>query len=207
MAKELRPFVDSGPVSEFGETDASYTAEDRMTTLQEDFQYVPGFSDLRYQRELELAEYHQGRRMGRDVSSLPANCYWARRNTPNGKTDSAALMRKKLDQYRPVLKDEAGKVPWLTELVDGWSYTPEGHIISASGELQLMVLEGAAAANRARKKEKKWIEQSGGVQKDPATASHGGKWGAEKEMKGQDGQSVADHVTTQKPEGKGRVAR
>lgn len=197
-----RPLIISAPISEFGETDASYTAEDRMTTLQEDHQYVPGFSDLRYQREIEMAEYHAGTRDGKDVSHLPANCYWVRRTTPSGKTDQMKLMGKKMDGYRPVLRDEAGTVPWLTGLVDGWSYTPGGEIISASGELQLVVLEGSAAANRARRKEKKWLDQSGSIQKEPE-----GKWSREQEWKDGGGQSPADKVSGQAAEGKGKIKK
>ncbi len=200
-----RPLIISAPISEFGETDASYTAEDRMTTLQEDHQYVPGFSDMRYQREIEMAEYHEGTRDGKDVSHLPANCYWVRRTTPSGKTDQMKLMGKKMDGYRPVLKDDVGK-PWLTGLVDGWNYTPEGHIMSASGELQLVVLEGAAAANRARKKERKWLDKSASVQKEPE-----GKWKREVEMQGKNEKgemvSVADLAIAQEPEGKGRIKK
>lgn len=202
-----RPMVISAPMSEFGEADPSYIAEDRMTTLQEDMQYVPGFSDLRYQRDIEMAEFHQGTRNGTDVSTLPVNCHWVRRSTVAGKTDQVQLMRKKLDKYRPVHKDEAGTKPWLTGLVDGWSYTPEGNIISSSGELQLMVLEGQAAANRARTKEKKWLDQCGSIQKDPVTASHGGKWGKEVEMKGSNGQSVADQVKNESPAGRGKIQK
>lgn len=157
-----RPLIISEPVSEFGEATITQDDLDRGVEFREDMFYVPGFSDLRQQREREMAEYRSGTRDGTEVSPLPANCYWSRRTSPGGTMDAKKLMSAKNAGYRPVKREDIGK-PWLTGWVDGWQEMPDGTIISPAGDCQLMVLEGQAAAKRAKLKQNKWLEQSGGV--------------------------------------------
>lgn len=186
-----RPLIDSGPVSEFGPTDPTLMAEERGLDFSEDMMYVPGFSDQRRQREHEVLEYQQGTRAGKDVSHLSANVYWTRRTSIGGTVDARKLMSAKNAGYRPVTEADVGKA-WLTALGSGWTKTPEGHIINAAGDYQLMVLEGAPAANRAAMKQRKWLEQSGTVELAEAKDQEGVVKG--REMLGRDGKSVVDSV-------------
>lgn len=197
MAK--RPLIDSGPVSEFGETDPSLLVDDRGIDFTQDMMYVPGFSDQRRQRELEMLEYHQGTRSGKDVSHLGANVYWTRRTTVGGATDARKLMGAKNAGYQPVTKEMVGTKPWLTGLGAGWTVTPEGHILNAAGDYQLMYLEGKAAANRAAVKEKRWLDQSSQVQ---AEAQQEGALGGTP-----DAFAVPETPTPKAPAGKGWLRR
>ena len=51
-----RPLIVSEPVSEFGPTTVTQDQLDRGMAFSEDMTYVPGWSDLRQQREAEMQE-------------------------------------------------------------------------------------------------------------------------------------------------------
>lgn len=154
-----RPLVNAEPVSEFGETDASAVVDYRNLDFTEDMMYVPGFSDLLQRRETEIREYKEGSRLGQDVSHLPVNIHWTRRTSVGGISDTRAQMAKKNVGYRPVTATDLGK-PWLLKMGMGWQTLPDGTITNAAGDLQLMVLEGSAAANRAAWKKNQWVSAS-----------------------------------------------
>jgi|SRR6185312_14093061 len=188
-----RPLIDSGPVSEFGEADASYVVGDRGVDFTEDMTYVPGFSDQRRQRDIELGEYGAGTRASGDVSKLDANVYWARRTSIGGTTDARKLMGAKNAGYRPVRSGDVGK-PWLRELGVGWQVQPDGSIINPAGDGQLFVLEGQAAANRAASKTKKWLDQSGSVQMAPVPVAEQKGEPRGRAITMDDGSSIVDHA-------------
>jgi hypothetical protein len=154
-----RPLIDSGPVSEFGASDPSLLVEEHGMDYTQDLMYVPGFSDQRQQRERELAEYRAGTRLGQDIAPLAANVRWTRRASVSGVVDSRKLMGARNVGWRPVTKDMIGTKPYLTGMGSGWNVLPDGTITIAAGDLQLMYLEGAAAASREVVKLKAWTDQ------------------------------------------------
>ena len=185
-----RPLVNSQPISEFGDTDMALMTDYRDLDFSEDMLYVPGFSDLLRKREIEMREYKEGSRMGQDVSHLPANVRWTRCTSVGGKTDARKLMATKNVGYRPVTTTDVGK-PWLTQMGVGWTTQPDGTIINAAGDLQLMVLEGTAAANRAAWKTDQWVSASKQVELASARDQQGVAPGKEIEGAVKEGQRTS----------------
>lgn len=148
MAKR-RPLINTEPVSEFG---ASHE-DDIGDTRPVDLLQVPGFSELRYQRDVEMAEYKAGTRRGQDVSVLPVNCRWV--GITRGAKDepsSIKLMRAANDGYQPVKAEMIGKHPWLTAMPPGSRKLADGSIVNAAGDLQLHWAPAATAARNQRRK-------------------------------------------------------
>ena len=154
MAK--RPLIHTEPVSEFGAS----MPESGNDSAPIDLLYVPGASDLRVQRDGEMAEYAEGTRHGKDVMVLPGNVRWVAITTgPSNTPSSLKLMRSANNGYKPVTKDMlpdsktgAVKHAFLTGLPPGARVLPDGTIINAAGDLQLHYCDAATAArNQARK--------------------------------------------------------
>ena len=153
-----KPLVDVNVVSEFGGIeDMSEFKEEGIS--QRDYTYVPGFSDMRVNRDLDLARLHRNEIKGKDVSILPVNMRWFRTVKGSGSDpDQMRLAHARNQRYRAATKDDIGQ-PWMTELPPGGQIAPDGTIKSAAGDLALHVIdrEGAARIALRRKKE---IEES-----------------------------------------------
>lgn len=150
MAK--RPLVSSAIRTEFGDVldDPSFYdagAADRDQT------YVPGFSDLRRARDLEIADVASGRKPAHEakIDALPVNLRWVRNSTPR---DGAPDTRKQTASgnlgYTLVSKDAIGKEAWLTKLPPGARITADGAI--QKGDTVLMVADAKTAARNAARK-------------------------------------------------------
>jgi len=150
MGPIKRPLVNAQPVDEFGAImdDPSFKDD---AGQPKDLLHVPGWSELRQKRDVEVAEYHAGIRMGQDVSALPVNVRWSRRaEIKEGRPDPQKLASAANNGYTAATKDDVGK-PWLTALPPGASYAADGTIRNAAGDLQLMVTSAARAARNARR--------------------------------------------------------
>lgn len=156
----IRPFINSAPISEFGTTMAEGLDETGTVDLLE----VPGFSDLRRQRDLQLAEYHAGTRRGQDVMTLPVNCRWVGMTRgAKGEASSVKLMRAANQGYLPVTKDMVKKESWLTDLPPGSRVEPDGTIVNAAGDLKLYYTPAPVAARNQARKDRVTREQMDGV--------------------------------------------
>jgi hypothetical protein len=146
-----RPLINAQPVDEFG---AVAEAENFADPLRQDkdLLYVPGWSEIRRQRDMEVAEYNAGTRLGQDVRALPVNVRWARRSdVKEGRPDPQKLASAQNNGYRAAGKEDIGK-EWLKELPPGASFQADGTIRNAAGDLQLMVCSAQVAARNARRK-------------------------------------------------------
>lgn len=151
MAGTKRPLINTEPVSEFG----AAMAEDFKDPggQNHDLLYVPGYSEMRYQRDVELGEYAQGTRRGQDVSALPGHALWVSVTKGAGDSPSSAKqMRAVNDGYYAVTQEMVGKKPWLTKLPPGAKTLPTGEIVNAAGDLMLMFADAPVARrNQVRK--------------------------------------------------------
>lgn len=148
-----RPLLRTQPVSEFGDFDAA-AMEGLGAEVPMDNTYVPGFSDLRHRRDLELAEVAEQRRMPDEVSSLPVNVRLVRRASAGGTFDGARLMKAAGQGYKPVTKEMVGQ-DWLTALPPGARVMEDGSLVNAAGDMQYMYCEAdRAALNQYRKTQK-----------------------------------------------------
>jgi len=156
-----RELIATKPISEFGELDQ--TLLDTPDATAPDMTYTPGWSDLKHQRDVELAEYTQGTRAGKDVSALPGHLRLVRRMSVGGQVDGKKLMSAANTGGRPVTKDDIGKVPWLTAMPPGARELPDGTIVNAAGDCQYMWWDAKQAAVNLHRKTRRWQEQSGVV--------------------------------------------
>src|SRR6185295_6627708 len=145
--QKVRPLVNSEPVSEFGEVQGMENERGEAPDLL----YVPGWSDLRRTRDLEMGEFRRGERLSKDVSILPVNVRWAALHAGSGaggglKPNPIKLMQHVNDGYRAVQAKEAGpQNPWLTKLPPGARTQPDGTIVNAAGDLTLVVIDRKGA--------------------------------------------------------------
>lgn len=142
-----RPLVNSEPLDEFG----AAKAEAASTGPQgADLLYTPGWSDLRYQRDLQMAEYAQGTRRGKDVSSLPVNVRIVAANSATGTPQGIRMMKARNGGYRPITMQDVGQA-WFTEKPPGAREMPDGSLITAAGDGVYMVAPAEkVAVTRAR---------------------------------------------------------
>jgi hypothetical protein len=146
------PLKQSAPVSEFGEMPLG--AVDESQGAPADLTYVPGWSELRYERDVQMAEYAQGARPASEVDALPGNVRWTRRMTAAGKEDGKKLMLSKNAGYIALTSDDVGS-PWLTSLPVGAVVQTDGTITNAAGDCVLTYADAVSAGRNARQKEAK----------------------------------------------------
>ena len=149
-----RPLVNAQPVDEFG----AVTEEESFADPQGqagDLMHVPGWSAMRQRRDIQIAEYRAGQRLGQDVEALPVNVRWSRRTeVKEGRPDPQKLASAMNNGYRAATKEDLGK-EWLTALPPGASLQADGTIRNAAGDLQLMVATAQVAARNARRNAEK----------------------------------------------------
>lgn len=121
------PIVVSSPPPEFGELKESPDFHD-TTGMNEDLTYVPGFSELRYQRDKAILEVMQGKRRSNEVPSLPVNFRWARCQNKKGEPDTRKVVRAGNRGYTAVTKDQVGPGKMLERLPAGASITADGSV-------------------------------------------------------------------------------
>ena len=153
-----RPLTDVNLVSEFGgvEDETAFRAEG---VAQHDYTYVPGFSEMRYKRDLALTDLARRDIKANEVPILPVNCRWFRTVKGTGSDpDQKRVFAAKNQGYRPVTSadlpvDGKPKHAWLTALPPGAIVAPDGTIKTAAGDNVLMVCDQQTAAkNTIRKK-------------------------------------------------------
>jgi hypothetical protein len=150
MAK--RPIVETGIRTEFGDVQDDPSFYD-VGGADRDLTYVPGFSDLKRARDLELAAVASGRKPRHEarILPLPVNVRWTRTTTPKGAPDGMKQITTANLGYKPAHKDQIGKVDWLKELPPGATINADGSI--QKGDTILMVADGKTAARNAARKQ------------------------------------------------------
>jgi hypothetical protein len=146
-----RPLVPTTIRTEFGEVleDASFYD---VGGADRDLTYVPGFSDMRRARDLELAAVASGKKLRHEanIAPLPVNVRWTRTRNTRGEPDGRKQIAAGNDGYRAVNKAQIGKVDWLKELPPGAVIDPDGSI--RKGDTVLMVADGETAKRNAARK-------------------------------------------------------
>lgn len=151
MPTPTRPLVDTHIRTEFGDVLEDAAFHD-VAGADRDMTYVPGFSDMRRAKDLELAGIASGRipRHEAKLAPLPVNLHWTRTAKPSGAPDGAKQIGAGNAGYRTVHKDQIGKEAWLKSAPPGSTFDADGSI--RKGDTILMVADGKQAArNSARK--------------------------------------------------------
>lgn len=159
MTAPVRPLINSAPVSEFGDLREQAQFYD-PNGQDRDGTYVPGFSEMRRERDIQLGQYARGQIAGQDVRTLPVNLRWGRNQLKDGKPDSSKLFSHGRLGYRLVTKEDLGK-EWLKETPGGAQWDAAGNL--RNGDTVLMVAEQAAAAKNAFNKAVRTEERVTGV--------------------------------------------
>lgn len=149
--QQARPLVRTGVQTEFGEAMIDPERERAGTDVGTDPTYVPGFSDLRFTRDQQLAESARGRHPIGKVLTLPINLRWSRRTNTTGTPDGRKVQKAKQQGYQPVTASDIGQ-PWLTEMPEGATLLPSGEIVKGDTVLMKCAAE-RAALNQYRKQE------------------------------------------------------
>ena len=145
-----RPLVDTTIRTEFGDVFESPEFYD-VSGADRDLTYVPGFSDMRRARDLELAAIAAGKKDRRDakIEPLPVNCRWVRATTVRGDPDARKQIGAGNLGYELVTKQDIGQ-PWLKGLPPGATFAADGSV--RKGDTVLMVAPGERAARNAAAK-------------------------------------------------------
>lgn len=153
MTAPIRPLVPTAIVTEYGEYKEDPARLADAATIYADPTHVPGFSDLKHARDLDLAH-------GRKATPLPVNCRWFRRTRRDGQPTNERTVIGHSTGYRAVRFDEIGKVEWLTAMPAGAFKLPDGTI--GTSDSQLMVLDQENAIRRSAAKTVKFLTQMTG---------------------------------------------
>jgi hypothetical protein len=145
-----KPLVDVNLVTEFGGIEITDEFRNEGVS-QGDYSYVPGFSEMRVNRELDLAALHRGEIKGKDVRTLNENLRWVRRTERNGNPDNSRVIKAKGDGYRPVVRGDEGQ-PYMTRLPPNAYYAADGVVTNSGGDLVLMIADKEHAARNAMRK-------------------------------------------------------
>lgn len=137
------PIIVTQPPPEFGELQMTPEFHDE-SAMARDFTYVPGFSELRRQRDEAIVEVLQGKRSAKEVPTLPHNFRWARCQTKGGEPDNRKVIRAGNRGYKSVTKDDVGPGKLLEKLPAGAAIQPDGTI--RQGDTQLMIADAQRVA-------------------------------------------------------------
>lgn len=156
-----RPLIASQPVSEFGDLPLSEAFND-PSLMDRDQSYVPGWSEMRRNRDLKHAAYMQDptAENRKAVPSLPVNLRWARSQNRAGNPDSTKPYSHGRKGYRVVTKESVGQ-EWLTTLPPGAQIGADGSI--RNGDCILMVADALDAAKSERAKRHFTDERLNGI--------------------------------------------
>lgn len=158
-----KPLYDATQVTEFGGIE-DLEAFKQEGVAQHDYTYVPGFSEQRVKRDVDLARHAAGEIRAKEISTLEQNCRWYRTVKGSGSDPDQMRVAHAVNQgYRVVTKDDLGK-PWMTKLPPGGQVAPDGTIKSAAGDLALFVIDREGAARNAMRKKIRTEELVDGMQ-------------------------------------------
>jgi hypothetical protein len=153
-------------LTEFGEVyeDANFVSAHVGT----DHSYVPGYSDLRKQRDMDMAAVQRGEKKLKDVASLPVRLQWTRAMRVSGnEPDNTKEIQAGNDGYRTVTKADIGQV-WLKELPPGAKIVAGGAI--RKGDVTLMVCDAPRAAKNAAQAQIQTMREVQDLSKRPLMA-------------------------------------
>lgn len=152
MTAPLRvPLIETQAMSEFGDLrdQAQFYNPDGM---DKDPSYVPGFSEMKRDVALQMAEVTRGLRHPKDVTPLPVNLRWARNQNIKGDPDNTKQFGHSQKGYQLVTKDDIGKRDWLTALPPGTRVAADGTICRGDTALMWCPKEQAAKNEFAKRR-------------------------------------------------------
>jgi hypothetical protein len=166
------PIVFSEPPPEFGELKESPEFHE---VSNQDYTYVPGFSEKRFARDQAILEVRQGKRRAQDVPSLEVNFRWARCQNKKGEPDTRKVYRAGNRGYKAVTRDDVGPGKLLPNLPPGSDFRADGTILQ--GDTILMVADAARVARNEFNKRARTESATKGVEAGFAAAleSMGGR--------------------------------
>lgn len=155
---EKRKLVRTSPVSEFGEFEAEVENLNLADAVM-DPTWVPGWSELRHQRDKQMAEVAQGLRRPEEVKALPVNVRLVRRSSAGGAFDGRKLMAAANTGYKPITQEHVGE-DWFTDLPAGAKVLEDGSIVNAAGDMQYMYTPGPRAAALLKVKTQRMLDMA-----------------------------------------------
>ena len=153
--QKKKPLLDAMIRTEFGDVLAEgvYADPERVA---EDITYVPGFSEMRVERDKALGEVARGERDAVDVPQLPINLRWSRRSNTKGDPDHSRSILAQNMGYEPVNAETDKGQPWFTRLPEGAQILPGGLVVK--GDTVLMKCSKERAAKNSAENFKRMVE-------------------------------------------------
>lgn len=146
-----RPLVNTAIRTEFGDVLEDPSFHD-VAGVANDLTYVPGFSEMRRDRDLELAAVASGAKPRHEakLTPLPVNVRWTRNFTPKGAPDGRKQITSGNLGYRAVTKADIGQHDWLKALPPGATLNADGTI--QKGDTMLTVTDGKTAGRNVARR-------------------------------------------------------
>lgn len=147
-----RELIPTAMRTEFGDVWEDSSFHD-TAGANRDYTYVPGYSDLRRQRdaaiakEMDIAQGNHARVNWKNVPTLPVRLQWVRTTKViSGAPDNTKEIDAGSNGYRKVTKEDVGQ-PWMTALPQGVTILADGSL--QKGDTVLMMCDAKQAARNA----------------------------------------------------------
>src|SRR3990167_381766 len=151
------PLIDTTIGNEFGDLKETAAFND-STGMDRDSTFVPGFSNLRRERDLAIAEVAAGKRHAKDVPTMPFNLRWARNQRQDGKPDSSKVFAHNTKGYEQISREKhVGHGKIIPSLPPGAVEGQDGTI--RNGDTVLMIATKEAAAKNETVKQRMTLER------------------------------------------------
>ena len=145
-----KPLINTTALSEFGDLTETAAFHD-PTLMDRDMSYVPGFSEMRRNQAIKMAEYAAGKCAKEDIPFLPVNLRWARVQNRAGQTDTSKAHAHGGKGYKFVnVKEHVGQ-DWLKALPPGAEQMADGTIRRGDTALMWCPREAAAKSELAKR--------------------------------------------------------
>jgi hypothetical protein len=157
LSDRVVPLVETLPLSEFGDF-----LEERQSAvgLERDGTYVPGFSEMRVERDMKVGQYLRREITRDEIPNLPVNLRWARVQNKAGQPDSSKAFNHSRKGYRYVSKEDVG-TDWFKELPGGATWNAAGQL--QNGDCALMVASAKDAARNEANRRRELEARTSGV--------------------------------------------
>lgn len=142
MPQARKPIIPTEAISEFGDL-RQHAAFADPNAMDQDYTYVPGYSEQRRAAELAVAEARRGERDTNDIPTLPVKLIWVRNQKVSGLPDTTVTYRQQGAGFQMVHKDQVGKEPWITSMPPGAQPQADGSI--RQGDSVLMYCDAETA--------------------------------------------------------------
>lgn len=147
--RKRKSLIEAATENEYGIDPSTIDMEGVDISGGRDVTYVPGYSDMRRERDEAIHDVVNGDRDPATVPKMPVYLRWVRAfSAKKQETDGTKPFSAEMNGFRSVKEEDIGN-PWLTEMPPGARVLPDGSI--AQGDTILFVATAEAAARNSKR--------------------------------------------------------